>query len=79
MAFPVPGDTNILGIVQWFNSDVGCGVVEAFASLYGTPHADVRPDPLRFPFLSTGSFSEGQHVIFDVVAGTHAPRAVNVV
>jgi len=90
MSFPVVGDTGVLGQVCWFNSDVGCGEVEAWASIYGTPDRtywqsrgvseSLGGDPLRFPFSSSDSFSGGQHVTFDViqVAGEFGPRAVNV-
>jgi hypothetical protein len=87
MAFPQPGDTKILGIVWWYSTlpmGGGCGVVEAYASVYGTPDARIyealgfNSDPLRFVFKSTDSFSPGDGVTFDVVEGNFAAYATNV-
>lgn len=80
MAFPVPGDTNVRGRVLWFNANVRCGQVEAYAADWQTPDyiEYFYSDPLRFPFVSQTVFSAGQDVTFDVLMGNYSPYAANV-
>ena len=84
MAFPKPGDTGIRGFVFWFNEKVGCGVVHAFDSIYGTPDANVVSaqgfNPLTFQFQGQqdASFNSGDQVVFDVSAINGIAVAVNV-
>jgi hypothetical protein len=77
--FPVPGDTNVQGQIEWQQS-TGAGVVVAYASLYGTPDPLVYfyANPLRFAFQSNTSFQEGQNVLFDIAVGPYNSYATNV-
>lgn len=91
--YPAVGDTCIPGTVSWCQEMPGfyaqkgvhvfCGQVRASADLYFCP-ATGDPgwpgyDPCLFSFFCFDfGFSQGEEVVFDIVAGPYAPRASNV-
>lgn len=84
--YPTPGAVGVLGQIVRVDlipaTGKWSGIVESFASLYGTPPSADQggfTDPLRFSFQSDTVFFCGDHVQFDLVAGKFASYATNVV
>jgi len=77
MACPQAGAQGIYGFVEWCEPcpPVGyVGVVRPWGRLYGT-----ECESCEFQFTSTTPFRADDQVKFDIVQGTFAPFAQNVV